>query len=62
MTIWDQAGSNAPRPPPPHGTQHGCVTGGDTAGKVPKGYVPMMLVDEEDDEQGQRILVPVKML
>lgn len=31
-------------------------------GKVPKGYVPMILVDGEDDEQGQRILVPVRML
>ncbi|CAN6335175.1 unnamed protein product [Urochloa humidicola] len=40
---------------------YACATGGDT-GKVPKGYVPMMLVDGEDDEQGQRILVPVKML
>ncbi|CAN6339072.1 unnamed protein product [Urochloa humidicola] len=40
---------------------HACVSGGDI-GKVPKGYVPMMLVDGEDDEQGQRILVPVKML
>lgn len=31
-------------------------------GKVPKGYVPMILVDLEDDEQGQRILVPVRIL
>ncbi|CAN6352474.1 unnamed protein product [Urochloa humidicola] len=40
---------------------YACVTGGDTA-KVPKGYIPMMLVDGEDNEQGQRILVPVKIL
>ena len=40
---------------------YACATGGDT-GKVPKGYIPMMLVDGDDDEQGQRILVPVKML
>ncbi|CAM0147235.1 unnamed protein product [Urochloa decumbens] len=40
---------------------YACATGGDT-GKVPKGYFPMMLVDGEDDEQGQRILVPVKIL
>ncbi|PUZ67997.1 hypothetical protein GQ55_3G479300 [Panicum hallii var. hallii] len=40
---------------------YACATGGDT-GKVPKGYLPMMLVDGDDDEQGQRILVPVKML
>jgi SAUR family protein len=45
-----------------------CVAGGDSdadAGttKVPKGYFPVMLVDGElDDEEGQRILVPVKML
>jgi SAUR family protein len=38
-----------------------CATGGDTR-KVPKGYVPMMLVDGEDDEHGQRIWVPLKML
>lgn len=32
-------------------------------GKVPKGYIPMVLVDdEEQDEQGQRILVHIKML
>jgi SAUR family protein len=37
-------------------TWHACATGGDT-GKVPKGYVPMILVDREDDEHGQRILV-----
>jgi len=37
------------------------ATGGET-GKVPKGYIPMILVDGDDDEQGQRILVPVKML
>ncbi|KAF8655781.1 hypothetical protein HU200_060942 [Digitaria exilis] len=37
------------------------ATSGDI-GKVHKGYVPMMLVDGEDDEQGQRILVQVKML
>jgi len=36
---------------------YACATG-----KVPKGYIPMMLVDGDDDEQGQRILVPVKML
>lgn len=42
-------------------TWHACATGGDT-GKVPKGYVPMILVDREDDEHGQRILVPVRML
>ncbi|XP_012700075.1 indole-3-acetic acid-induced protein ARG7 [Setaria italica] len=41
---------------------YACATGGDL-GKVPKGYFPVMLVDDgEDDEQGQRILVPVKML
>ncbi|CAL4897555.1 unnamed protein product [Urochloa decumbens] len=40
---------------------YACVSGSDN-GKVPKGYIPMMLVDGEDDEQGQRIMVPVKML
>ncbi|GJN35575.1 hypothetical protein PR202_gb24365 [Eleusine coracana subsp. coracana] len=30
--------------------------------KVPNGYVPMVLVDKEDDEQGQRIMVHVQML
>ncbi|RLN29856.1 hypothetical protein C2845_PM05G00900 [Panicum miliaceum] len=38
-----------------------CATRGDTR-KVPKGYVPMMLVDGEDNEHGQRIWVPLKML
>ncbi|KAG0528640.1 hypothetical protein BDA96_05G029000 [Sorghum bicolor] len=42
-------------------TWHACAIGGGT-GKVPKGYVPMVLVDGEDDEQDQRILVPVHML
>lgn len=37
------------------------ATGGDT-GKVPKGYVPMILIDGEKDEHGQRILVPLHML
>ncbi|CAL4890774.1 unnamed protein product [Urochloa decumbens] len=41
---------------------YACATGGGDTGKVPKGYVPMMLVDGEDDEQGQRILVQVNML
>ncbi|CAN6344012.1 unnamed protein product [Urochloa humidicola] len=40
---------------------YACATGHDT-GKVPKGYVPMMPMDGEDDEQGEKILVPVKML
>lgn len=36
---------------------------GDDTWKVPKGYVPMVLVgDGEDDEQGQRILVHIEML
>ncbi|CAN6352473.1 unnamed protein product [Urochloa humidicola] len=40
---------------------YACAIGGDT-GKVPKGYIPMMLVGGEGDEQSQRILVPVNML
>ncbi|OEL14515.1 hypothetical protein BAE44_0024466 [Dichanthelium oligosanthes] len=37
---------------------------GDEVWKVPKGYVPMLLVGdgEDDGEQGQRVLVHVKML
>nr|TKW29747.1 hypothetical protein SEVIR_3G416100v2 [Setaria viridis] len=38
--------------------------GGDSAGRVPKGYIPMVLVggDSEDSEGGQRVLVNVSML
>jgi len=36
-------------------------TGGDTQ-KVPKWFVPMILVDGENVEQSQKILVPVRML
>ncbi|CAM0147238.1 unnamed protein product [Urochloa decumbens] len=37
--------------------------GGDSAGRVPKGYIPMVLVgDGEDNEEGQRVLVNISML
>ncbi|CAN6335174.1 unnamed protein product [Urochloa humidicola] len=35
-----------------------------SAGRVPKGYIPMVLVggDSEDNEGGQRVLVNIRML
>ncbi|KAK3140295.1 hypothetical protein QOZ80_5AG0398870 [Eleusine coracana subsp. coracana] len=39
------------------------TTGGNIESeKVPKGYVPMVLIDGEDDDQGQKIMVHVRML
>ncbi|CAN6329999.1 unnamed protein product [Urochloa humidicola] len=38
--------------------------GGDSAGRVPKGYIPMVLVggDNEDNKGEQRVLVNIRML